>query len=87
MLGQIFFLIKLEKKYAINKRLSIDIFIKYENLKDDLIKSVKEILLYADVNELDKLKINGSYRKNKNSKKDIINNLNDSEKRVIIKSA
>ena len=87
MLGQIFFLIKLEKKYEINKRLSIDIFIKYENLKDDLNKSVKEILLYADVNELDKLKINGSYRKNKNSKKDIINNLNDSEKRVIIKSA
>ena len=87
MLGQIFFLIKLEKKYEINKRLSIDIFIKYENIKDDLNKSVKEILLYADVNELDKLKINGSYRKNKNSKKDIINNLNDSEKRVIIKSA
>ena len=87
MLGQIFFLIKLEKKYEINKRLFIDIFIKYENLKDDLNKSVKEILLYADVNELDKLKINGSYRKNKNSKKDIINNLNDSEKSVIIKSA
>ena len=82
-----FFFNKVRQKYLINNIPAMDKYLKYENLKTDLKSFIEDVGINADINELDKLKIHGSYRKNKNSKKDILENLKDADKKRIMKSA
>jgi len=82
-----FFFQKVRKKMEINHIPSMDRYIRYENLKSDLKKFIEDIGINADIKELEKLKIHGNYRKDKNSNKDIINNLKDADQKRILKSA
>ena len=81
-----YFFSKVRKKFEINNKPSIDYFIKFESLKEDLNFFGKNINLNINVDELDKIKIHCEYRPKKNKEKaNVIINKNQRER--IFKSA